>query len=394
MSSSSFTAHPMLKSSSQNEALSKALLLPSNHTCHPPERTTEWILLKQCWLLMQSDSTNNVKLWGSHLFVNGRPHGLVVESKYLMYPLLPDHITPVLNTLTSKNKALTSTDANTGPSSRQTPAQSLTFDNSNWLYDSIPISLWNSQSIVNKISSFQTLVYSSSFQIIAITETWLSDYILKNELLPSNFNIVRIDRATRGGGVIVAIHDSVPFCVVSSPSNLKILTVKIDLKTLITLCVVYLPPLSTPSYHSDLLSYFDQLLTPNKKTVILADFNFPDISWETLSENPPQSYSFCDLVYKFNLTQSVSHLTHIKGNIVHIVLINDPDLIQNLTVDSSNSLPPTSDHFKISFSSSISTPPMAKSETSYIFNYSKADWPGLSYFLLDYNFTSMYILHL
>ena len=140
----------------------------------------------------------------------------------------------------------------------------------------------------------------------------------------------------------------------------------------ITLCVAYLPPLSTPSYHLDLL------LTPNEKTVILGDFNFPDISWETLSGTSSQSNYFCDLIYKFNLNQSVSHPTHVKGNILDIVL----------TVDSSNSLP-LSDHFKITFSLTISTPPMAKSKASYI-SYSKADWPGLSSFLFNYNFTPIY----
>ena len=250
--------------------------------------------------------------------------------------------------------------------------------------------LWNSQSIVNKMSSFQSFVYSSSLKIIAITETWLSDYVLNNELLPSNFNITRTDRATRGGGVMLAIHDSIPYCVISSPSNLEVLTVKLELKTPITLCVVYIPPLSAPSYHSDLLSYFDFLLTPNGKTVILGDFNFPDINWETLSGTSPHSNYFCDLIYKFNLNQFVSHPTHVKGNILDIVLSNDPDLIQNLTVDSSNSLPPSSDHFKVTFSLTISTPPMAKSKVSYFFNYSKADWPGLSSFLLDYDFTHLY----
>lgn len=178
---------------------------------------------------------------------------------------------------------------------------------------------------------FQSFIYSSSFKVIAITETWY------NKLLPSIFNIAHTDRATRGDDVMLAIHDSIPYCFISSPSNLEVLKVKLELKTPITFCVVYLLPLSSPSYHSDLLSYFDFLLTPNGKTVILGDFNFPDIGWETLSGTSPHSNYFCDLMYKFNLNQFVSHPTHVKGNILDIVLSNDPDLIQNLTVDSSNS---------------------------------------------------------
>ena len=115
--------------------LSKRSSLKGSSTTIKPdmshaERTTEQILLKQRWLLIQSDSTNNIKIRGSRLFVNGRPHGQVVESKYLTYPLLSDHITPVLNTLTSKVSAPISTDPNSDPPISQIPARSHTLDDS------------------------------------------------------------------------------------------------------------------------------------------------------------------------------------------------------------------------------------------------------------------------
>ena len=60
-------------------------------------------------------------------------------------------------------------------------------------------------SLVNKISTFQFIVYSSTFHILAITETWLSDCIFDNKLLPSGYTILRKDRNQCGGGVILAI---------------------------------------------------------------------------------------------------------------------------------------------------------------------------------------------
>ena len=41
--------------------------------------------------------------------------------------------------------------------------------------------------------------------IFAITETWLTNYIYNNEILPSNFAIYRNDRESRGGGVLLAV---------------------------------------------------------------------------------------------------------------------------------------------------------------------------------------------
>ena len=70
------------------------------------------------------------------------------------------------------------------------------------------ICLVNIRSIVNKLNQFQNYVYSRSFDIIAVTETWLSDKIFNNEILPSNYSIIRRDRSSRGGGVLLAVkHD-------------------------------------------------------------------------------------------------------------------------------------------------------------------------------------------
>ena len=50
----------------------------------------------------------------------------------------------------------------------------------------------NVRSIVNKINVFQNYVYSRSLDIVGITETWLSDKIFDNEILPSMYTIIHI----------------------------------------------------------------------------------------------------------------------------------------------------------------------------------------------------------
>ena len=68
--------------------------------------------------------------------------------------------------------------------------------------------LFNSRSIVNKLSNLQSFVYN--YTIYCITETWLSDSVSDFEILPA-----------RGGGVLIAVDASVPCSVVSSPSLLE-----------------------------------------------------------------------------------------------------------------------------------------------------------------------------
>ena len=111
----------------------------------------------------------------------------------------------------------------------------------------------NSRSIVNKLNVFQSFVYSSIYKIIAVTETWLNLQILDNEILPTNFVIYRKDRDSRGGGVMLAVHESLQSKLIVSPFNLEVLSVEVSSgAAVITLCVAYIPPHKVAMFSDDL----------------------------------------------------------------------------------------------------------------------------------------------
>ena len=64
--------------------------------------------------------------------------------------------------------------------------------------------------VLSIVSAVQILVLSKYFDIICVTETWLSHFVYNNEILPSAFSVYGRDRASRGGGVMIVISDSVP----------------------------------------------------------------------------------------------------------------------------------------------------------------------------------------
>ena len=45
----------------------------------------------------------------------------------------------------------------------------------------------NAKSIVNKLTKFHNLIYSKDYDIIAITETWLSDNLLNQKIIPTGY---------------------------------------------------------------------------------------------------------------------------------------------------------------------------------------------------------------
>jgi len=231
--------------------------------------------------------------------------------------------------------------------------------------------LLNASSLVNKLTKFQAFVYSSNYSILCITETWLSSDICDNEIL-------RNDRDSRGGGVLIAIRDSITSSIIPSPSNIEVISVLISMQTSFIICVLY---------YEILFNYLIDLVNGNTNPVILlGDFNFPDVDWCTLSGSSSKSNKFCDLLFQLNLTQLVDKPTHNLGNILDLIITNNEDIIYDLIIHPQNYKPISTDHFLISFTILVPTEHTILSPTQVIFDYSKANYHGLTCFLSDIDF--------
>ena len=132
------------------------------------------------------------------------------------------------------------------------------------------------------MTDLQSLVYSSTFDIIGLTETWLRDSTLNSEILPTGYTIYRLNRPSRGGGVLLAVKETIVSQQLQSPSNLELLLVLISLHHPITICLVYNPPNSSAQYGQDLINFLLSFSTDPSSVIIMGDFNVPNINWSTL----------------------------------------------------------------------------------------------------------------
>jgi len=243
---------------------------------------------------------------------------------------------------------------------------------------------------VNKINVFQNYVYSRSPDIICVTETWLSDKIFDNELLPGAYTIIRKDCTSRGGGVMFAIKSSKSFQVLPTP-DLELLTLSIGLTTPTVYCLAYIPPNASAAYHQDFLNYFKSLHSISSNLFVLGDFNTSDINWNSLSGYSPFSSDFCDAIFDLNLHQLIDEPTHIAGNILDVILTNAPENISNLTIDNKPPLSIPSDHFIISFDYLSIPNNNDNSVQRNVYNFSKGNYDGFCDFIYNSDFTSFYL---
>ena len=140
--------------------------------------------------------------------------------------------------------------------------------------------LLNVRSLVNKLSKFQSFVYSRSFCIICVTETWLSEFIANGEILPNDYTFYCKDRPSHGGGVMIAVKSSPFTSLISSPSDLEVVCIKTDIGSdTLVICCVYVPPDSSLSYISSLVKFLSEITSSFSHCIILGDFNLVLVRW-------------------------------------------------------------------------------------------------------------------
>jgi len=68
----------------------------------------------------------------------------------------------------------------------------------------------NARSLNNKKTELHNYLEIYKPKVVCITETWLVAGMDSYEYFPSTYSIYRRDRPSRGGGVLIAVHDSLP----------------------------------------------------------------------------------------------------------------------------------------------------------------------------------------
>ncbi|ELU15010.1 hypothetical protein CAPTEDRAFT_209156 [Capitella teleta] len=140
----------------------------------------------------------------------------------------------------------------------------------------------------NKLVELRHLLSSFSAQILAISETWLTDAISDHEVLPDSFNVYRKDRSTtqpskRGGGILLAIDTNIESNRRDDLENdfvIIVFEIICERRFKIAVILCYKPPDSdSASFNASLTTILDNVYREFQDVCMLGDFNLPAIDW-------------------------------------------------------------------------------------------------------------------
>ena len=238
----------------------------------------------------------------------------------------------------------------------------------------------NFRSVSAKRAEIPNLLESLKPDIVLGTETWLDPTTATAKILSDSYKVYRGDRGGRGGGVLIAVRNSLDSYVAPDleVDDCELLWVRIGLRGRRTLyvCTYYRPDAADePSLIKRRTSLQRASRLPNAHLLIGGDFNLPGWDWNTntmkpRSPPPRMHHDFLSMVCDNGLEQLVKEPTR-EDNTLDLFQTNCPQLVPRVEV-----VPGISDH-SIPYCE-ISTNARRKKQTQrQIPLYSKADWDSL-----------------
>ena len=197
--------------------------------------------------------------------------------------------------------------------------------------------LINFQSLFNKRAEFSNLMDETGCDVVIGTETWLSPHHKNSELLLNNYDIFRKDRATRGGGVLIAVKKDLCAVEIPSSTDTECIFCKINIKGKKTIIFgsFYRPPSSDFNYsvsiNKEIYSIYNKF--KNATLWLGGDFNLPDIDWpnhDIKGNQNSQSINslYLDMSSDLCLNQIVESPTRDTATL-DLIFTNRPDIAKN-----------------------------------------------------------------
>ena len=195
---------------------------------------------------------------------------------------------------------------------------------------------WNARSIRNKTSVLHDSICDNQFDLVALTETWLtaSDLAIKNECTPTGYKLIDSPRFSRSGEGIALVYRStlsVIEVIAGEKSSFEYAEFIVSNKNFkIRLIIIYRPPppyshshpIIISSFFDELTCYLEPIILSIQPLLIAGDFNI-----HVDNPNDGDIAKFTDLLESIGLVQHVNTPTHQLGHTLDLIITREADIL-------------------------------------------------------------------
>lgn len=183
----------------------------------------------------------------------------------------------------------------------------------------------NIRSINNCFDEFVNFVEDKDFDLIALSETWLTSEFPSFLVSLPHYTIVRADRLTRGGGVCFYVRNNLKYKLIAMDyiTNNQLeqlwITIKAN-KRRIAVGVIYKAPLTSISCFQELESVLSNICLEHESIILMGDTNVDFL------KPYPQTNVLKSILESFNLKQIVNQPTRItdsSATLIDIICVSN-----------------------------------------------------------------------
>lgn len=164
----------------------------------------------------------------------------------------------------------------------------------------------------------------NNIDVVFLSETWFSESVREAEIsLRGRYRVWRLDRKSRGGGVCIPTRVALPVTAVSvdCPGEFIIVDIHNDSQSTRLACF-YVSNSGDAATRlartAECVRAIEALCTTDSPILIVGDFNFPDINWNSTQAPPSLSKeAFMASLESNGLRQIVCFPTHRGGGGEH-----------------------------------------------------------------------------
>ena len=234
---------------------------------------------------------------------------------------------------------------------------------------------FNARSIRNKIELLQAYAAEYSFDVVFITETWLNESITDGEIQLQNYNCFRQDRCGRtGGGVAIFVKKEIQGIRIEKIGQFQeALWYKIqDNGDSIIVGVVYRAPSTSFEEDENLIGTLREM-EKYKRVMVVGDFNFPDIKWQSLDADTREAKNFLQVIQDNFWYQHINQPTRVN-NILDLLLTSEEEMVECIEIGEQLG---TADHNCIMWNCVVNRG--CKEHIKEVLDWKKADWAKMKH---------------